>query len=55
MIKKECLINGKVYNCFVNDITNGWVQELLWLNGAWLDKDTKEPFHCIVDYAIHQA
>ena len=55
MIKKEWLVSGEIYNCYVNDIVNGWVQELLWLNDAWLDKNTKTPFPCIVDYAIHQV
>ena len=55
MIKIEWLESGKIYNCYVNDVVNGWVQELLWLNGAWLNEDTKTPFPCIVDYAIHQV
>tara|TARA_R110002051_G_C8754739_1_gene500742 strand:+ start:396 stop:566 length:171 start_codon:yes stop_codon:yes gene_type:complete len=55
MIKEEFLVSVNVYNFFVNDIVNGWVQELLWLNGAWLNKDTKTRFECIVDYAIHQV
>ena len=53
MMKEEWLVSGARYNCYVNDIVTGWIEELMWLNGEWVMPDGSE-FPCIVDYAIHQ-